>query len=214
LTLASAFVYAGLGSELWRRPALDRSEIHGLVGSYFHREVAFTTGGRHEFSDLTEDLRGFVGASGVEAGLVNVQCMHTTAGLVVNEVESGLRSDFAELADRLVPSAHAYRHDDLTVRWENLCPEDAEAPNGHSHLQSAIFGAPSILLGVHEGQPVLGRWQRVLLVEFDRPRPRRVVMQVFGMSASGSGRREDGARPSRFEPAAPAAAGSASHIPS
>jgi secondary thiamine-phosphate synthase enzyme len=169
-------------------------EIHGSGDHYSHREIKLRTQAAHEFCDLTDQAAEFVGAAEIERGMLLVQSLHTTAGLAVTEVETGLRHDFAAVADDLIPSGRSYRHDDLTVRWENLCPEDAEAPNGHSHLQNSAFGLPSVVLGVHAGELVLGQWQRLVLIEFDRARLRRVVMQLFatgglpGLGVNGAAR--------------------------
>ena len=52
--------------------------------------------------------------------------------------------------------------------------------NGYSHVRSALLG-PSVSVPVHEGVPVLGTWQQVVLLDFDnRPRRRRVVITVLG----------------------------------
>src|SRR5207244_85652 len=139
-----------------------------------------TTGACH-LHDMTDDVRAIVEDSDVEMGICVLHSLHTTAGLLLNESETGLRSDLARLADRLVPRDDAYRHDDMRVRTENICPEDLESPNGHAHLQHALLGAASLVVPVREGQLVLGRWQRILLVEYDRPRERTVLVQLFGM---------------------------------
>lgn len=150
----------------------------------FPMRLAVRTLGTRRLHDITDDICGFVSESGVRSGFIVVQSLHTTAGLVLNEVESGLQADFDEVAGRLVPSNHSYRHDDMSVRWENICPEDADFPNGHAHLQHTIFGTPSLVLPISVGGVVLGTWQRVLLVEFDRARDRVVFMQAVGAVAA------------------------------
>jgi thiamine phosphate synthase YjbQ (UPF0047 family) len=66
----------------------------------------------------------------------------------------------------------------------NVCGID-ECANGHSHCQHALLGAEVLLL-VHDGDIVLGRWQRLLLVELDHPRPREFTVQVTGIAASAA----------------------------
>lgn len=149
----------------------------------FRSAVNVSTAGAGCVHDLTDDARRFVEECALGAGLFIAQSLHTTAGLLLNERETGLQADLREIADELVPRARRYRHDDMSVRWENLCPEDLEAPNGHAHLRSALFGTPALTLSVADGGLVLGRWQRLLLVEYDRPRPRSVHMQAIGISA-------------------------------
>jgi secondary thiamine-phosphate synthase enzyme len=48
--------------------------------------------------------------------------------------------------------------------------------NGHSHVRAALLG-PSLVLPVSAGQPVLGTWQQVVLVDFDN-KPRRRTWSV------------------------------------
>lgn len=71
----------------------------------------------------------------------------------------------------------------MTVRCENLCPEDLVGPNGHAHLQHALFGSPGLVLPIADGRIVLGVWQRIQLVEYDRPRARRVFLQVLAAAS-------------------------------
>lgn len=172
---------------------MKTSEIRSRTEA-FHRTLSVRTQDARCVHDLTEDVERFVVDCDVGCGLVTVLSLHTTAGLLLNERESGLQADFGEIADQLVPRGHAYRHDDMSVRSENLCPEDFEAPNGHAHIQHAMFGAPSMTLPVADGRVVLGRWQRLLLVEYDRPRHRRVFLQVLAMSGHSQ-------HPSTSEPA-------------
>jgi len=143
------------------------------------------------FHDITDAVNEFVVGCGIQTGILVAHSMHTTAGLLVNECETGFKADLAEVADRLVPSAVtndvSYAHDDFSIRWENICPEDLEAPNGHSHIQHAIFGTPSVTLIVQDRALALGRWQRLFLLEFDRPRDRRVALSAFGIKAPENG---------------------------
>jgi secondary thiamine-phosphate synthase enzyme len=147
----------------------------------FQELIELRTQAACHFHDITDAVQDFLRGCDVGAGMVLLHSLHTTAGLLVNEAETGFRADFAETAERLASCNTAYRHDDLSVRWENLCPEDAEAPNGHSHLQHSMFGAVSVVLPVRDGRLVLGTWQRVFLIEYDRPRDRTVLVQAFGL---------------------------------
>jgi secondary thiamine-phosphate synthase enzyme len=161
---------------------------------YAASRIDIDTLGKLECHDVTDAIEEFIAESGAQNAMVLVQSMHTSAGLLVNEWETGLRKDLANAAERLVPSGVDYVHDDMSVRWENICPEDAEWPNGHSHLQNAIIGTSTLLLPAVEGKLMLGRWQRVLLVEFDHPRPRTVMLHLFGPpTASPNGAIDEGA---------------------
>jgi thiamine phosphate synthase YjbQ (UPF0047 family) len=43
-----------------------------------------------------------------------------------------------------------------------------------------LLSATSHAIPVSAGEPMLGRWQRLMLVELDDPKQRRVVFHVFG----------------------------------
>lgn len=130
-----------------------------------------------EFVDITDLVAGVVQRSRVRHGVVNVQSLHTTAGILVNENEPLLIGDLRNLLQRLAPSGAVYQHDDFNVRTVNLCPD--EAKNGHAHCQ-AMFLKTSETLNVLDGAVQLGSWQRIFLVELDRAKPRRVSVLVMG----------------------------------
>ncbi|SRR5712691_9044956 len=130
-----------------------------------------------EFVDVTDAVAAAVERSGIAEGLVSIQSLHTTAAVVVNEDEPLLLEDLRATLERSAPCGLSYRHDDFTVRTANLEPD--EPANGHAHCK-ALFLRASETLAVAEGRPRLGRWQRVFLVELDRPRLRRICLTVLG----------------------------------
>jgi secondary thiamine-phosphate synthase enzyme len=70
--------------------------------------------------------------------------------------------------DRLVPREGPYEHNRLN-----------HDTNSHAHIRAAIVG-PSETIPVRGGRLALGTWQQLVLVDFDdRPRQRRVVVQVL-----------------------------------
>lgn len=135
---------------------------------------------RHDVIDVTEDLERAVKDSGVTEGCIVAFCAHTTATLVLGEWEDGLLEDFRRRLLDLAPPDVYYAHDDLTRRTQNI--GDWEEPiNGHSHIAQMIMGGSSHTIPVGAGRPLLGRWQRLLLVELDGPRPRDLVFHCFGV---------------------------------
>jgi secondary thiamine-phosphate synthase enzyme len=110
-------------------------------------------------------------------GMVLVFSRHTTAAIKINENESLLLSDLAHFVQRLAPKEVAYRHNDFDIRTENMTED--ECPNGHAHCQHLMLGT-SETVPFAKGQLLLGRWQRIFLVELDRPREREVLVQVQG----------------------------------
>jgi secondary thiamine-phosphate synthase enzyme len=144
---------------------------------YRHTKVRIATEHRTEFIDLTESLEEFLASSRIAIGLLNVQSLHTTAAIVVNEGEPLLLKDFDSLLDDVAPDTVAYGHDDETVRTVNLNP--GERPNGASHCRALLLPT-SACLNVVNGRLLLGRWQRVFLVELDGPRARDISLLLMG----------------------------------
>lgn len=142
-----------------------------------HATIRIETARPTQFIDLTADVQAFVAGAGVRWGMLNVQSLHTTAAVVVNEHEPLLLTDMARLLDRLAPADAAYRHDIITLRAGNGAL--GEPPNGHSHCRALLLG-PSAALNVADGELQLGRWQRVFLVELDGPRSRDVSLLLIG----------------------------------
>lgn len=133
---------------------------------------------RHlQFVDITDRVAHTVAESGIRDGFAVVFSRHTTAGIRINEHEPLLLEDMARLLERMVPQEGDYSHDDFSVRTVNLT--ENERVNGHSHCRSLLLGA-SETVPLVAGRLLLGRWQRIFLVELDGPNQRELVIQVVG----------------------------------
>jgi thiamine phosphate synthase YjbQ (UPF0047 family) len=62
--------------------------------------IHLTTTGPTEFIDLTDRLQRLVAETGLRFGILNVQTLHTTTAVVVNEHEPLLLADFKRLSKR------------------------------------------------------------------------------------------------------------------
>ena len=129
------------------------------------------------FVDLTSALEREVAAHGATDGFALAFSRHTTCALLVNELEDGVQEDLAARLDQLCPPAIYYAHDDLTIRTQNLQPN--ERANGHAHVAQMLMGGTSHTIPIAGGELLLGRWQRLLMVELDEPKPREIVLQVY-----------------------------------
>ena len=152
-------------------------ETLARISTHQHRTIRITTERSTEFIDLTERLKAFVAEAGIRFGFVNVQTVHTTTAIVVNEHEPLLLADFAALLENAAPSGVDYRHDDAAVRTVNVTAD--ERINGHAHCRALLLG-PSACLNVIDGNLLLGRWQRVFMVELDGPRAREISVLILG----------------------------------
>lgn len=132
----------------------------------------------HDVVDVTDLARDVLGRSGVRHGQVTVYVPHTTATVVINESESGFLSDYRKRLEALVPSDLYYEHDDWEIRTENL--QEDELVNGPAHVRQVLVGGASATLPVVDGELLLGRWQRILFIELDQARDRRVIVHAQG----------------------------------
>lgn len=131
--------------------------------------LSFKTSGATDVIDITRQVAGKVAESGVTEGQVLLFIPGSTAALTTIEYESGVVQDLKEAVERLAPRGILYRHD---ARWGD--------GNGYAHVRAALLG-PSLTVPVAGGQPVLGTWQQIVLVDFDnRPRDRKILVQVSG----------------------------------
>ena len=81
-----------------------------------HGRIRVATERAMEFIDLTERIEALAAEAGIHAGLVNIQSLHTTTAIVINEHEPLLLVDFDALLARAAPKDAPYRHDDMDVR--------------------------------------------------------------------------------------------------
>ncbi|MBI2881516.1 MAG: YjbQ family protein [Candidatus Tectomicrobia bacterium] len=132
-------------------------------------EFTFSTKGFGDPHDITEGVAQCVADSGVETGTATVFVPGSTAGVTTIEFEPGVLSDLRAALERMAPEGARYAHDS---RWGD--------GNGFSHVRAALLG-PSLSVPFTGKRLLLGTWQQIVLFDFDnRPRKRRVVVQVVG----------------------------------
>ena len=130
-----------------------------------------------QFIDITDRVVRHVRESGVKDGLVCVYSKHTTAAIKINENEPLLIHDMEQFLCRLAPVDAYYGHNDFTIRTVNMTED--ECPNGHAHCQHLLLSS-SETIPLIDGELQFGTWQRLFLIELDRPRAREVIVQVLG----------------------------------
>lgn len=142
-----------------------------------HKTLSYQTKCELDFIDITDPIKSFVGSCGIKNGLINIQTLHTTAALMLNENEPLLIEDIKSILSNIAPKNLKYNHDDFDRRTVNMC--NNECVNGHSHCK-AIHLPVNITLNLIDGKTQFGQWQRVFFVELDRSRPRKVQIHVIG----------------------------------
>lgn len=133
-----------------------------------------STKGHCDMLDITPQVSKAVSQAGVTDGLATVFVAGSTAGVTTVEYEPGLVSDLKDAFERIAPQAAGYAHDS---RWGD--------GNGYAHVRSSLLGC-SLSVPIADGELTLGTWQQIVLIDFDnRPRQRKIVVQVLGERSGG-----------------------------
>ena len=127
----------------------------------------FNTDQKRDYINITTEVADAVAESGVEEGMVLVSAMHITAGVYVNDAESGLIQDIDDWLEELAPFDPDYRH------------HRTGETNGDAHLKSLLVHH-EVIVPITEGQLDLGPWQQIHYAEFDGRRRKRVIIKVMG----------------------------------
>jgi secondary thiamine-phosphate synthase enzyme len=135
----------------------------------FQESFAIHTRGHGDMQDLSDAVSRIVGQSGIKTGMAQLFVVGSTGAVGTIEFEPGLKKDFPQMLDRLIPPSLEYGHEQA---WHD--------GNGHSHLQATLLG-PSLTVPVSDAKPVLGTWQQIIHLECDvRSRDRTIVVTVMG----------------------------------
>lgn len=141
----------------------------------------YKTKEQFQFIDITDDVKRLLQRSKIKTGIINIFTRHTTTALKINEREEGFHHDFKKFMLELLPMSREYRHNDFDIRDKStMCELDEECRNGHAHCQQMLIGATSESVPIIEGELGLGRWQRIFLIELDKPRDREVIVSIMG----------------------------------
>jgi secondary thiamine-phosphate synthase enzyme len=130
------------------------------------REIELKTERKTQLLNITEQVRGALGANG-DASAALVYVPHTTAGVTINEkIDPELVEDFEQAFERIVGENWTWRHD------------DADGPNAPAHFRASLV-SPQVLVPLEAGDLALGRYQGIFFCEFDGPRSRKVYVSTL-----------------------------------
>jgi len=132
------------------------------------QRVTVKTRNKRQVIDITESIEAILAdAYADKTGICHLNLLHTTAALTTADLDPGTDLDMLDAFERMVPKLQ-YRH-----------PHNpAHVPD---HILSAVIGT-ALALPAESGRLVLGTWQRVVLIEFDGPRTREVVVTMIAAS--------------------------------
>ncbi|HJU10484.1 MAG TPA: secondary thiamine-phosphate synthase enzyme YjbQ [Candidatus Binataceae bacterium] len=113
--------------------------------------------------DIAAEVNRAVAESGVSDGLCNLFVPHTTASVIISENwDPDVTSDMLKQLEQVVPREAGYKHSE---------------GNSQAHILSVMLST-SMNVPVREGKLAIGRWQGVMLTEFDGPRERSIYVSV------------------------------------
>ena len=130
-----------------------------------------------DFINITDKIQKILKNIKIKNGIINIQSLHTTLAIIVNEAEPLLIGDFKKMLERIAPRTIEYLHDNVEIRTVNIC--NGECQNGHSHCK-AIYLPVSQMLNIIESKLQLGQWQKIFAIELDHPRSRKIALQIMG----------------------------------
>jgi secondary thiamine-phosphate synthase enzyme len=131
-------------------------------------ELRLSTQGDNHVVDITDGVARVVATAGVEEGQATAFVRGSTAAITTMEYEPGGVHDLGAALERLLPTEGDYQHNRLN-----------HDSNSHAHQRASIVGS-SEAVPVSGGRLAPGTWQQIVLIDFDdRPRERKVVVQVI-----------------------------------
>jgi secondary thiamine-phosphate synthase enzyme len=123
---------------------------------------------RYALVNIMDHVTSTLTRSKVKDGLCFVSAMHITAGIYVNDAESGLLSDIASWIENLAPFGKNYAH--------HATGED----NGDAHMKSFLTNH-ALTAPVTNGRLDFGTWQQIFYAEYDGLREKRFLVKVVGI---------------------------------
>ncbi|MEW6062768.1 MAG: secondary thiamine-phosphate synthase enzyme YjbQ [Nanoarchaeota archaeon] len=126
--------------------------------------ICIKTEKKQEMIDITKEVNRVIEGSNIAKGICSIYTQHTTSSIIINEnydsnVCDDILAGLSELFDK--------------KKWKH----DAVDNNAAAHIKSAILGC-SVSIPIKDKKLQLGKWQQIMLVEFDGPRERSIVVTV------------------------------------
>jgi len=129
----------------------------------FYREKV-RTNKKEELLDITDVVKNVVKKSGIDCGIVLVYVPHTTCSLTINEnADPDVKRDIISALSN------------IGIESTNFYHIEGNSP---AHVKATLIGS-NISLFLENKNIILGRWQGIMLCEFDGPREREVWIKVI-----------------------------------
>lgn len=128
-------------------------------------KYSINTNKQSEMIHITDKVSQAVQKTGIQEGIAVVYCLHTTAGITINE---GADPDVVH--DILMEL-------DKTFPWKDKDYLHGEG-NSAAHIKASFMGSSNTIT-ITGGRLLLGTWQSVYFCEFDGPRHRTFYVKVM-----------------------------------
>ena len=126
-------------------------------------QISVTSTQKKQVIDLTDRINEILGKGKLKNGLCHLLASHTTVALTVADLDTDTDLDYLDAFEEMIPKLK-YRH-----------PHDpSHVPD---HILSALIGV-TLTLPVKDGKLLLGTWQRLILIEFDGPQDRNIIITM------------------------------------
>ncbi len=123
------------------------------------QKVQISTKESAQVVDITSQVQQVLPDQG--SGVCHLFLTHTSAALSTADLDPGTDQDMLDAWYEMIPDLE-YRH-----------PHDPD--HVPDHILSTLIG-PSESVPLENGELILGRWQRIVLCEFNGPRDRSIVV--------------------------------------
>ncbi|MBI4080826.1 MAG: YjbQ family protein [Candidatus Levybacteria bacterium] len=126
--------------------------------------ITVKTNKKDEVVDITNKIAVLLLEQERQDGLCTIFVAHTTCCITTADLDPGTDLDFLDFLRKIEPKL-TYRH-----------PHDPKhAPD---HILSSIIG-PSVTVPFENKHLILGDWQRIILIELDGPRERKLIVSFL-----------------------------------
>ncbi|WP_165491840.1 secondary thiamine-phosphate synthase enzyme YjbQ [Egibacter rhizosphaerae] len=162
--------------------AAEATSLAGRTPVLARQVLELTTAHSFHVVDVTDQCVELIRASQMQEGTLTVFSPHTTCAVKINEREDCFLEDLRHFMEGLIPRDAYYRHDDFSVRDPATVATTVEEEpiNGHAHIKQMLLGSSSEHVPIVAGALALGRWQRIMFIELDQSRPRRIQLTAQG----------------------------------
>lgn len=134
---------------------------------FYTEYLFFNTKNKREYINITKDVEEILQKSKIKEGMVLVSAAHITAGVFINDNESGILKDIDSMLEKLAPDGPDYNH------------HRTGEVNGDSHLKNILTGH-QVIIPITNSKLDVGPWQEVFYAEFDGMRKKKLIIKVMG----------------------------------